>query len=83
METMTYTEKNIVKAYSLMLDNLSLAAKIAIAEHLSKSLKKEQISDSDFYNLFGSWKSDKSAEEIISEIRDSRSFGNTRIIEAF
>ncbi|MDR0872731.1 MAG: hypothetical protein LBN27_04590 [Prevotellaceae bacterium] len=83
MATMTYTERNMVKAYSLMLDNLSLAAKTAIADYLAKSLKKEQTADSDFYNLYGAWKSDKSAEDIITEIRDSRSFGNTRTIEAF
>jgi uridine kinase len=79
---MTFEERNIVKAYSVILDTLSVACKTALAEHLTQSLKKEHASGEDnFYKLYGSWKSDKSAEEIIAEIRDSRSFGNTRKIE--
>ncbi|MDR1203649.1 MAG: hypothetical protein LBL58_18730 [Tannerellaceae bacterium] len=47
--------------------------------YLSKSLKKERKSkEKDFIRLYGVWKSDKSAEEMIDEIRSSRSSGNTR-----
>jgi hypothetical protein len=44
-------------------------------------MKKERKSkEKDFTRLYGAWKSDKSAEEIIDEIRLSRSSGNTRNI---
>jgi len=35
----------------------------------------------DYMKYFGAWESDKSAEEIIAEIRSSRTSGKTRILE--
>jgi hypothetical protein len=43
------------------------------------SAKKNQKRD--IMKYFGAWKTDKSAEEIIAEIRDSRTFGKTRFLE--
>ena len=50
-------------------------------EHRLKESKK--IEKSGIMKYFGAWKKDKSAEEIISGIRKSRTSGKTRIIEDF
>ncbi|MDR1780559.1 MAG: hypothetical protein LBR50_07515 [Tannerella sp.] len=42
---------------------------------------KEKKPKKDILKYFGTWQSDKSAEEIISEVYESRSTGNTRILE--
>jgi hypothetical protein len=46
-----------------------------------KKLKKKVRQDDAM--LAGNFISEKSAEEIIAEIKESRSFGHTRIIEPF
>jgi hypothetical protein len=80
METMTLKERNVVKAYSILLDNLNTVCKAALVKHLSKSLNKERKTKDIEYS-FNDFIPEKSAEEIIAELRDSRSFGRTRIIE--
>ena len=37
----------------------------------------------DIMKYFGAWKTERSAEEIIEDIRNSRSSGKTRILEDF
>jgi hypothetical protein len=81
MSAIVYNEKNVIHAFEALFDTLDYANKKALVDYLSKSLKKERKSkEKDFNRLYGSWKSDKSAEEIIDEIRLSRSSGNTRNI---
>jgi hypothetical protein len=75
METLARREKNVVKAYSVILDDLSYTSKTALVKYLLKSLKKEEKG--------ANFIPEKSAEEIISELRESRNFGRTRIIESF
>ncbi|MDR0547660.1 MAG: hypothetical protein LBG77_08825 [Dysgonamonadaceae bacterium] len=72
---MTRKEKNVVKAYSTILGDLSYGSRIALVDNLLSSLKKETSNDE--------FIPEKSAEEIIAELRESRSFGHTRMIESF
>ncbi len=72
---MTYVEKNIIEIYSNLIDNLSSIGKMELLEKLRKSLNKEEISkEADFFNSFGAFSDEKSAEEIILEIKESRKF---------
>lgn len=77
---MNYTEKNIVKSYSKLLNGLSPMSKKELIASLSKSLSvQSEIKEDDFYKAFGGFSSDKSAEEIIEDIRASRKFKNKEI----
>ena len=72
---MNYAEKHIVKTYSKLFEGLSVMSKIELIEYLSKSLKADKHNtEDDFYNSFGKFSSEKSAEEIIAEIKSSRKF---------
>lgn len=72
---MTYTDKHIVETYSELFEGLNSKIKTELIEGLSKSLKAEnKTKDSNFYKSFGAFASDKSAEEIVSEIKASRKF---------
>jgi hypothetical protein len=68
----------MIESYSAILSSLSAPCKIELMERLLKSMKDERneinLPSDEFIP-------EKSAEQIISEIRDSRSFGKTRIIE--
>lgn len=72
---MTYAEKNIVETYSNLLENLSSIGKIELMERLTKSLKREKkLKEQDFFNSFGAFSDEKSAQQIVSEIKESRKF---------
>jgi len=72
---MSYTEKQLIETYSNLFEGLSSLSKIELIQSLSKSLKKENKSkDSKFFKSFGTFASEKSAEEISNEIKKSRSF---------
>jgi hypothetical protein len=77
---MTFTDKHIVETYSGLLESLSSESKSEIIESLSKSLKSEKKNkESNFYKSFGAFASEKSAEEIIAEIKSSRKFRKKEI----
>ena len=77
---MNYTERHIIESYSALLNGLSPNGKKEIIENLSKSLKtRNETRDSDFYNAFGTFGSEKSAEEIIADIRSNRKFRDKEI----
>ena len=77
---MTYTDKHIVETYSGMLEGLSSKSKEELIENLSKSLKAEnKKKERNFYKAFGAFASDKSAEEIIAEIKAGRRFRKKEI----
>ena len=77
---MTYTERHIVETYSNLFEGLSSTSKMELIESLSKSLKKEKKSkDSNFYKSFGAFASEKSAKEIIAEIKAARKFRTNEI----
>lgn len=72
---MNYTDRRIVETYSGLFEGLSSSSKIELIESLSKSLKKDKVTkDTLFYNTFGAFSSDKSAEEIVKDIKSTRYF---------
>jgi hypothetical protein len=77
---MTAVTKNIIDTYSKLFEGLDSFTKLELIERLSKSLKKEKTSNDKtskekaLFNAFDSFPSDKSAEEIITEIKASRKF---------
>ena len=83
MKTIAYTynaDKFLVEAFSSVFSNLNFTCKVELMERLIKSFKN-QPKEADFST--NDFVPEKSAEQIITELRNSRSFGNTRIIEPF
>jgi hypothetical protein len=77
---MSYADKHIVETYSMLFDGLSSLSKIELIEKLTKSLKKEKIFKKDtFFESFGLFSDEKSAEEIIADLKLSRKFSNKEI----
>ncbi|WP_374172458.1 hypothetical protein [Flavobacterium tructae] len=76
---MTVTDKNLLETYSNLFEGLSFSSKIELIERLTKSTKGTKSKESNFYKSFGAFKSEKSAEEIVSEIKSNRSFTNKEI----
>ena len=74
---MSYTEKHIINTYSTMFSGLSPIGKIELIESLTKLLKKDKVEKVDtFYESFGAFSDEKTAEEIVKEIKVSRKFTN-------
>ncbi len=72
----------IIEGYIGLLDNLSPSSKLDLISRLSASVKSDLTDkQSSFQRAFGAFETDKSADEIIEEIRSSRTF--TRQIEEF
>jgi len=77
---MSYTDRIIIDTYSGLFEGLSSLNKIELIERLSKSLKTELTAkENTFYKSFGAFSSEKSAEEIIVDIKSSRKFRNKEI----
>ncbi|QBN19848.1 hypothetical protein [Flavobacterium nackdongense] len=77
---MSYTDRNIVEAYSLLLEGLPSLSKIELIEKLSKSLQKDKVAkESSFFKSFGAFASEKTAEEITAAIKLSRKFKSKEI----
>ena len=80
IKKMTFTEKNIIENYIGLFENLNSMSKLELIEKLTKSLKSEVKSkESNFYKSFGAFSTEKSSDEIISEIKSSRKFKNKEI----
>ena len=72
---------NIADYYIGFLKNLRHDSKLDLITKLSESLKSnERINEVSLQSLFGSYKSEQSADEIIEEIRNSRN-SNRKIEE--
>lgn len=72
---MTDSNKQIVEACAELMAELSYSSKMEVLGALSKlSRPDSKKKDSAFYASFGAFPDDKSAEEIIAEIKASRSF---------
>lgn len=71
----------LIDGYLQMLDNLSPSNKLDLISKLTQSVKTD-ITDrkTSFFKAFGAWDSKQSADEIIDEIRKSRTF-NRKIEE--
>jgi len=77
---MSYTDRNIVEAYSILFEGLPSLSKIELIEKLSKSLKKDKTAkESSFFKSFGAFASEKTAEEITKDIKLSRKFKSKEI----
>ena len=75
-------DSQILDSYFGLLNNLHPSLKLKLIEKLSKSINKDIASKKDrMEKSFGSFQDSRDAEEIISEIRDSRTFN--RKIEPF
>ena len=72
----------LIDNYYGLLSSLSKENKIRLIAKLSNSIIEESTQNENVVdNFFGAFKSEKSAEELIKEIRESRIFNRT--IEAF
>ncbi len=65
----------LIEGYLQLLDNLSPNNKLDLISKLTLSVKTD-IADKkkSFYKAFGAWESKQSADEIINDIRNSRTF---------
>ena len=74
---MAFINQNISIAdyYFDFLKNLNNNSKLDLISKLSQSLKEsDKNQEAPLQSLFGAYKSDETAEEIIAEIRESRVF---------
>jgi len=77
---MTYADKHIVDTYTSLFEGLNSMNKIELIENLSKSLKvATATTENNFYQSFGAFVSNQSAEEIIADIKESRQFRKKEI----
>jgi hypothetical protein len=84
MTEMNATDINItlIEGYLRLLDNLSPGDKLDLISKLSLSVKADiKNRKKNFFKAFGAWDSNQTAEEIINELRNSRTFD--RQIEQF
>ena len=77
---MTFTDKNIIENYLKLFESLNSMSKLELIEKLTKSLKAETKSkESDFYKSFGAFSTEKTSDEINTEIKSSRKFRTKEI----
>ena len=75
-------ETQILDGYWGLLNTLTPSLKLKLIERLSKSIHKDISNKNDrFEKSFGAWIDSRDSDEIIAEIRDSRTFN--RQIESF
>ena len=68
-------DKTIVEGYSKMLENLSASNKLDLILRLTASVKSDITDKKSFFKeAFGAFQSTSTADEIINEIRSSRTF---------
>jgi hypothetical protein len=66
---------SLIEGYLQMLDNLSPNNKLDLISKLSLTIKgNDKVNNKTFYEAFGAWDSNQSAEDIINDIRKSRQF---------
>jgi hypothetical protein len=72
---MTFTDKNIIENYFGLFESLNSMSKLELIEKLTKSLKAETKSkENNFYKSFGAFSTEKSSDEINTEIKANRKF---------
>jgi hypothetical protein len=76
-----YDNTVLLENYTGLLNSLSREYKMKLVEYLTTDIKNNVVPEADWIDrLYGSFVSDKSAEDMISEIRSSRRF-NRRALE--
>jgi len=79
---MSAVEVNIINGYIELLENLSPNTKLELISKLTNSIKSDlKKKKNSFKKAYGAFESDKTAEEIIEDLRNSRNFN--RQIESF
>lgn len=74
---MTNAERHIIETYTGLFEGLNAVSKLELLERLAKSIRKgKKTKEKYFFSSFGAFASDKPAEEIAREIRESRKFRN-------
>lgn len=77
---MTFTEKHLIETYTDLFKGLSSSSKMELIESLSKLIISDHDTIEDqFYNSFGAFSSQQSAEELITDIKSNRNFRNKKI----
>jgi hypothetical protein len=77
---MSYAEKRLIESYTSLLGGLSPAIKKKIIERLTNSLAVDKSAkDAKFYASFGAFSDEKTAEEIASDLKASRTFSSRDI----
>ncbi len=67
---------SLIESYFGLIKNLSPEIKLDLIAKLTRTLKGDFVKrKKSLKNAFGTWKSDKSADEIILELRENRNFG--------
>ena len=71
---------NLVDSYYTLLKSLSPNNKLELIARLSKSMKttKKNKKDNFLDELYGSWVSDQSADELVEELKKARNFNRHR-----
>jgi len=70
---------NLLETYFGVLRNLSADTKLELISMLSKSMKSSKSArSSSLKSLYGAFISDKSADELIDDIKKARTFNNKR-----
>jgi hypothetical protein len=65
----------LIEGYLRLLENLSPDSKLDLISKLTQSLKGDVSKrKKSFSKAFGAWESDKSAEEIIKDVKANRTF---------
>lgn len=72
---------NIIDSYLALIKNLNPKAKLDLISKLTQSLQNDlKQNENLFESAFGAWEGDETADELIADIRDSRTF-NRRVEE--
>ncbi|MBP8849738.1 MAG: hypothetical protein KBG80_04195 [Breznakibacter sp.] len=75
-------DTQIIDSYWGLLSNLNPDLKLKLIERLSKSVHKDLTAKKNrFEKSFGAWDDSRESEEIVNDIRNSRTFN--REIESF
>ncbi len=60
----------LIEGYLRLLENLSSSTKLELISKLTQSVKSDiNKKDDSFYKAYGAWESEKSADEMINEIK--------------
>jgi hypothetical protein len=71
----------LIEGYLQLLENLSPSNKLDLISKLTLSVKTDITNrKKSFYKAFGAWESRQSAEEIIKDIRNSRTYKLANIL---
>jgi len=72
---MTIAEKYIINTYLKLFESLNSLCKVQLLKRFSKSLEEQNNRKKrEFFESFGAFSSDKSPEDIISQIKSHRKF---------